>query len=201
MRDEVPRTQETQVPDSSAVDQRGLIEAFLQGEGRGIAEVDRWIDVVLRDDFFSLRGEWEDLRQEIRFRVFQNLSRGRFDGRSSLRTYVHRIARNTCIDSSRLAFRRRETRGEEERKAAAPASREPVVSGVIARDLLLKILDGLSDGDRLVVLLVLGERYSCSEAAQRLGVSRSAVKSRLSRCRDRLLRKLGRLLGAGGGPR
>jgi len=40
--------------------------------------------------------------------VVRNFGRGAFNGHSSLRTYVHRIARNAAIDFSRLAYRRRE---------------------------------------------------------------------------------------------
>src|SRR5262245_7924715 len=99
---------ETWVTASAPVDDRRLAEAFVQGDAGAIEVVDRWIDAVLREHFHSLKNDWDDLRQEVRVRVLHNLSRGRFDGRSTLSTYVHRITKNVGIDFWRRASRRRE---------------------------------------------------------------------------------------------
>ena len=44
----------------------------------------------------------------------------------------------------------------------------------------------LSDADNEVLLLKYGENWSCREMADRLGVSSSAIKSRLMRARGNL---------------
>src|SRR5262245_7498717 len=82
-------------------DDRRIIRGFLAGEPDCIATLDAWIEVVLRLEFRPLVPDWEDLRQEIRVRVLRNLKAGRFQGASELRTYVHRIAKNACIDHCR----------------------------------------------------------------------------------------------------
>src|SRR5262245_20006122 len=86
---------------------RALAERFAAGDPSALRLVDGWIDAVLRRHFHSLRDDWEDLRQEIRVRVIDNIRRDRFEGRSSLRTYVHGVARNTGIDAIRARSRRR----------------------------------------------------------------------------------------------
>ena len=77
---------------------RALAERYAEGDPFAIRNVDDWIEVVLHRHFRSLQSDWEDLRQEIRLRVLDNVRRKRFEGRSSLRTYVHGIARNAGID-------------------------------------------------------------------------------------------------------
>ncbi|HET6373549.1 MAG TPA: RNA polymerase sigma factor [Candidatus Polarisedimenticolia bacterium] len=171
------------------VDETALIEEFVRGKSAAHETVDGWIDVVLRDEFRPLREEWADLKQEIRFRVYRNLSRGRFDGRSALRTYVHRIARNVCIDSTRLAYRHHESPPDSTSAPAAESRGGSGVSAWIARDMLSKVLEELPEGDRLLVLLVFGEHCSYAEVARRLGTSEAAVKTRMYRCKDRILRR------------
>lgn len=71
---------------SPLVDDSRLIEGILRGDASSLSVVDGWIDVVLHADARSIPGEWDDLRQEIRTRVFRNLSRGSFAGRSTLQS-------------------------------------------------------------------------------------------------------------------
>ena len=60
---------------------------------------------------------------------------------------------------------------------------------VIARDLLLRVIHGLPEGDRLLLTLVFGEHLSYSEVARRLGITEGAVKTRMCRCKDRIVQR------------
>ncbi len=172
----------------SPAGEREIIDGFLAGETYSVRIVDGWIDTVLHGEFAGLREDWDDLRQEVRTRVFRNLSRSRFDGRSMLRTYVHRIARNAGIDAARRTHRRREEPFSARGGHSDAADQLSGEGGLIARDLLARILEGLPEGDRLLLHLVFAEHLSYAEAAGRLGISEDAVKVRMFRCRDRLLR-------------
>lgn len=177
------------------VEDRRLVALYLKGDGAAIRLVDGWIDVVLTGGFRALESDWDDLRQEIRFRVFRNLSRGRFHGQAAFRTYVHRIARNVCIDSSRKAYRRRERRTEDP-GLPSPAPGAPGADAVtLARDVANEIMHRLSAEERLLIRMVFCERYSYKEVASRLGLAEGTVKSRLSRCRRKILRQRRELLG------
>jgi len=185
------------VADSTSADEGALIEEFLRGDRSAIRTVDGWIEAALRDGFQSLREDWEDLKQEVRFRVFRNLSRSYFDGRSSLRTYVHQIVRNVAIDSTRQVRRRRERPGPDGESRPAPG--ESGLQQWMTRDLLLKVLGRLSAEDRLLVRLVFAEHCSYAEVAHRLGISEGAARTRMSRCKDRLVERGRRLLAQDGG--
>lgn len=182
--------------DRDPADDRRLIARYLSGDRAAIRWVDGWIDAVLAEGFRALRRDWDDLRQEIRFRVFRNLSRGHFHGQAAFRTYVHRIAKNVCIDSSRKAYRRRE------RLTADLVHPPPRFSGpdssdaaTAARDVVAEILRGLRPEERRMVRMVFCEHYSYREVARRLGIAEGTVKSRLSRCKQKILRRRRQLLG------
>lgn len=178
-------------------DQRRLIEDYIRGNRSAFRLVDRWTDALLQARFRSLQGDWDDIRQEVRIRLFRNLSEGSFDGRSSLKTYAHRIARNVGVDFSRLAQRRMEDRLED--TAVSETAADP--SPWIARDLLTQIVSGLAEEDRRILRLVFEEHCSYAEVAARLGIAEGTVKSRMSRCRDRMLKRYRSLLARTGPPR
>jgi RNA polymerase sigma factor (sigma-70 family) len=159
--------------------------------------VDGWIDVVLHQEFRSLRNDWEDLRQEICLRVLACLNAGRFNGGSALRTYVHRIARNASIDHARKAYRRRETTAGSAPLAAASSS-DDGPTGLLNRDFLERVLEGVSARDRMILDLVFAQHLSYTEVAARAGLTESAVKSLVFRCRNRLLKRRRELLNLPG---
>ena len=167
---------------------------YLRGDPEAVRVVDGWVEAVLRDGFLSLRGEWEDMKQEARARVFVCLQRSGFQGRSSLRTFVHRVARNTCIDYVR---RSRRHRGGEElvEEPAADGAESPEMRAWAARRMLARLMEGLGEEDRLMIQLVFQDLRSYAEVAAILKIPEGTVKSRVSRLRDRLLARRREILG------
>ena len=177
---------------SSRDEDNGLSDAYVEGESFALRTVDGWIEVVLRRDFRSLAREWDDLRQEVRTRVFRNLSRGAFRGDSDLRTYVHQITRNVCVDQ--LRGKQKDARGLAEMSSPEPAPAPAVSQRHVARDLLERLLRGLSAWDRKLLYLVHVECRSYAEIARELGITEGAVKLRMFRCRRKILKRRRRLL-------
>lgn len=164
-----------------------IVRAFLGGDVAALARVDGWIDVVLVRDFSTLREDWGDLRQEVRTRLFRNLSRGDFNGHARLRTYVHRITKNVGIDLARKAYRRREVSFSKSERLI-PAGRMPSPGPATrARDLIQKLEQGLNREDRLLIRLVFQEHASYTEVATMMNTTVGAVKTRVHRCKARLL--------------
>lgn len=170
-----------------------LIAAYEQGEEGALRTVDGWIDAALREGFGSLRAEWEDLRQEVRARLIRNLRNGRFNGHSGLRTYVHRITRNVSIDLSRRAWRRHERSLEPQDDTVAGNAVAADTSRLEAHDLAGRLIVDLGEADRMLVEMVFGEHRSYAEIARHLGVTENAVKLRVLRCKQRILRHYARL--------
>ena len=165
-----------------------LVSDYLKGDDAAIRLVDGWVDVVLRDGFQSLRDEWDDMKQEVRARVVISLRRSRFEGRSTLRTFVHRVARNACIDYVRRIGRHR---GALPMPDELPVDEEesPASRAWAARQLLARLMEGMSEEDRRMIEMVFSEYKSYAEVAALLGIPEGTVKSRMSRLRDRLLER------------
>lgn len=187
------------MPREALSDDRDLIRAFLDGDAEAHRVLDGWIAAALNGSFRSIYCERDDLLQEARLRVLRNLKAGQFAGASGLRTYVHRIARNTAVDRMRIAYRlKRESISAAATLEWRAAPLRDQSASLIAGDLMNKVLAGLSASDRGLVAMIFEQQLSCAEVARRLGISEGAVKVRVLRCRDRLLKRRRELLGSEG---
>jgi len=180
---------------AASLDDRRTIRDYVRGDPRSVRLIDAWIDVVLRSDFVTLQEDWDDLRQETRLRVLANLRDCRFQGNSELRTYVHRITKNTAIDHWRRISGRRAAVGSPGGGAAGSTAADGGVDGLMSRDILEKLLVGLTPDERRLLSMVHVECLSYVEVATRLGVAVGTVKARVSRCRVRLVGLRRQLLG------
>jgi RNA polymerase sigma-70 factor (ECF subfamily) len=110
-----------------------------------------------------------------------------YRGESSVRTWLHRILLNTCIDRIRHDGRRSTVPLVDEATGA------DLAASVAIRVVLVQALAELPVEQRLAVLLVDVQGCSVGEAAELLGVPAGTVKSRCARGRTRLATLLGSL--------
>jgi RNA polymerase sigma-70 factor (ECF subfamily) len=134
------------------------------------------------------REEARDLTQEVFLRVYQRVDRYRDEGPLSyLLTTARNIAKNDIRDRH---TRKRKTILESEEKLAGMSDdrirdmEEVVQSGELG-DRLRRAVERLEPGHRACVRLYLAD-LSYEEIAQSLGLSVSAVKSRLNLARKEL---------------
>ncbi|MCW2579486.1 MAG: polymerase, sigma-24 subunit, subfamily [Blastococcus sp.] len=132
----------------------------------------------------------DDLTQETYLRAFGSLHR--FEGRSSVRTWLLTIARRVCADAVRSRRRRRLSlvRDDAELESlAAVGDADGVAEGAAVTDLLARL-----DPDRreaFVLTQVLGMPYA--EAAQVAGCPVGTIRSRVARARADLVESLARV--------
>ncbi|MFJ9693026.1 RNA polymerase sigma factor SigM [Kitasatospora sp. NPDC101183] len=116
----------------------------------------------------------------------------RFEGRSAVTTWLHRIVVNACLDRARRSASRRTTPLDEDprRLDALVGSSEPADSPVeraeVQRELTAALAE-LTAEQRAALVLVDMQGYPVAEAAEMLGVPVGTVKSRCARGRARLL--------------
>lgn len=150
------------------------------------------------------REEARDLTQETFLQAFRNV--GSFRGEADLRTWLYRIAVNQARNRWRWWRRRRRDQtfslddaGDRQDASATPGSRIPDASAVdpeqhaLARErerALLSALHTLSRPYREVIVLRDIEGLSYEEVAAALEISVGTVKSRISRGRTELRRRL-----------
>lgn len=146
---------------------------------------------LLRD-----RGLAEDAVQEAFMAAFGGLSA--FEGRSSLKTWLHRITVNASITKLRQIKRRAEQPIDEhlpefdryDCRIEAPwhhlASLQDVLESDDLRSMVSDAIDALPESYRIVLQLRDVEGYDTAEVAEMLDISRSNVKVRLHRARAAL---------------
>ncbi len=146
--------------------------------------------------------EARDVAQEVFLQVYKRL--GAFEGRSSLKTWIYRIAVNQCHNRRRFWHRRRRDRELpiDERVLAPLAALErrggespyhETLRRERARIVQAALLE-LRFEHRTVLVLREVEGLTCEEVASALGVAEGTVKSRLSRAREAMRRRLATLL-------
>ncbi len=127
------------------------------------------------------RGWAEDLTQETFVQVWRALAR--FEGRSEAKTWVYRIAVNTCLQDARRK------RNKPELVFADPGTPEPP-RGDESRpnpriEQLYTAIGQLSELDRLIISLTLNE-LSYTDISAVTGISPGALRVRTHRLREKL---------------
>ena len=127
----------------------------------------------------------EDIFQEVFIKVNQKLST--FEGNSSIKTWIIRIAINTCKDYLKSAYNRRVVpMMEYQEDAIVSESDFEEVEKQDTNNLIKETVLSLPAKYRDVVLCVYFQEMTISEAALTLNIAEGTAKSRLSRARQKL---------------
>lgn len=174
-----------------------LILGFVAGERESLARVDRWIQEVLGNRRFLLGADREDVAQDVRRRLLVSFRAGRFEGSSSLRTYVWRAAQHAALNHIRGRRRRPTSSLDPGWEPAAPAS-DPLAALALEerRELARRVLAALGDECRRLWALAVFEELPYRAVAQRLGLTEAAVKVKALRCRRKAASVYQQLKGA-----
>ncbi|RZK49178.1 MAG: sigma-70 family RNA polymerase sigma factor [Pedobacter sp.] len=122
--------------------------------------------------------EAEDVLQVAYIKIFQKVSEYRGEG--SFEGWIRRIVVNTAIESYRKNLRMLNVVNIEDAPEVAATSAD--YSSLGMKD-LLRIIQKLADGYRMVFNMYVIEGYSHKEIAATLGITEGASKSQLSRAR------------------
>jgi RNA polymerase sigma-70 factor (ECF subfamily) len=180
------------MPKREQADELALVERHRHGDPSAFDEIfERYQSMVfnLALRMSGSREEASDLSQDTFLRVYRHL--GRFKGRSSLKTWIYRIALNCC--RSRRARRRPVTQELPEAVALDELQERtsPPERVALARDAgrqIARALKDLPEPFREAVVLRDIEDLSYQEIAAVLHVRIGTVRSRIARGRERLRR-------------
>ena len=160
-------------------DREGALTVLMLAYGR---DVHRHCYQVLRD-----RDLADDVHQTVFIEAFRDLAR--FEGRSSMRTWLYGIARHRCLDAMKIGarWRRRFARAE---TLPEPPDERPSADAVMAErgDLqaLVDALGKLSVEARIAVLLRHREGLTFEEIGALSGEKAATVQARVARAVTRL---------------
>jgi len=148
----------------------------------------------------------EDIAQQVFSKIYFSIKN--FDFRSSLLTWIYKITVNECYDYLRKKRVRKlvyesdfseEDALRMENSETATEQGTPVDTRLAQRDLVVKLLDKLSEDDRTLLLLKEVEGHSVEELSQMTGMNENTIKVKLFRARQKLL-KVAQRLQRGAGP-
>ena len=181
--------------------ERGLVEECRRGDPNAFSRLVALHEGLVYNLAARMLGDPEeakDVSQDVFLQVYRMLPR--FEGRSSLKTWIYRIVVNQCRNRQRWWRRRRrdkalpleELTASESVQLAAPPAEGPeqeVARREESRRVQAALLK-LSLDHRAVLLLREVEELSGAEISEALGVAEGTVKSRLARARDALRQAL-----------
>lgn len=132
----------------------------------------------------------DDVFQEGLIRLYRNLDK--YQGTGSFEGWARRIFVNSCLDY--LKSKQKLLYAELSDNNDVPTSE---LSGLdkLTQDDLLKIIQKLPSGYRLIVNLYLVEGYNHKEIGEMLGISEGTSKSQLSRARVILQKNISAING------
>jgi RNA polymerase sigma-70 factor (ECF subfamily) len=178
-------------------DEKAFIEALQAGDDAAYEKLvrehsGRMLSVARR--FLREEDDARDAVQDAFVSAFRAI--GNFEGGARISTWLHRIVVNAALMKLRTRRRKPEesiddllpTWSEDGRPAepAAPWSAERLLDRDRVRGLVQGGIDQLPDSYREVILLRDIEELDTAEAAEMLGISSNAVKTRLHRARQAL---------------
>ena len=146
------------------------------------------------------RNDVEDIAQQVFAKIYVSLKS--FDFRSSLITWIYKIAVNECFDYLRkrkvrkLVYESDLSEDEVRRVENTEPKMErvaPIDSSLAQRDYVTKLLSRVSEEERSLLMLKEVEGYSVEELAAKTGMNENTIKVKLFRARQKLVRAAQRL--------
>ncbi|MFQ5952471.1 MAG: RNA polymerase sigma factor [Candidatus Omnitrophota bacterium] len=135
----------------------------------------------------------EDVTQEVFIKVHRSLKNFRF--RSSLKTWIYRIAANTAINKYKKRKREKMRTVEYDDKIETEYAAENAEKELYRSDnekLIGSVLNMLNPEQRACIVLRSIEGLSYEEIAKTLGININTVRTRLKRARERILERFGK---------
>jgi RNA polymerase sigma-70 factor (ECF subfamily) len=198
----------TRVQTKARVDYKSTEEAVLvrriqKGDEMAFREiVDRYQNKVFSIIYGILRSrnDAEDISQQVFTKIYFSIRK--FDFRSSLLTWIYKITVNECYDYLRKKKVRKlvyesdvsEDEARRIKHTEAMESDRPADDSLARRDLVVKLLEKVSEEDRRLLLLKEVEGHSVEELAELTGMNENTIKVKLFRARQKLVKAARRLM-------
>lgn len=181
-----------------------LVQAVLDGDESAFTEIfDRYKRQITRTTgrFFREPGDIEECVQKSFTKAYFSLAKFRGGEQHSFAAWLTRIAVNICYDEFRRRYKANESLlselDDEESsylERVLEGQDASVEDELVAQQLAEKVLSFLGPKDRMALTLVYAEDHTLTEAADKLGLSISNLKSRLFRSRNNIKKRFEHLL-------
>jgi RNA polymerase sigma factor (sigma-70 family) len=172
---------------------RELADRFLAADAEAVKKVEGWIVRAAWPYQRRLYEQWDDILQDARLEVIRLLGQGKFQGESSLRTYLWRVVSHVCLD-----YLRSQGKWKWEELVVDSEDPESVIGryihqetdqlAVSEKDLLIRVLESVpQDCRELWRMMAAGLAYR--EMGEKLGVPEGVLRMRVLRCREKAIQQ------------
>ena len=140
------------------------------------------------------REDVEDIAQQVFVKAYFSLKR--FDQRAAFSTWLYKITVNECWDLLRkkkvrpLVYESDLSEEQAKQVAGSELAQNPgpdISERLVAREQVERLLEGLDERDRLMLMLKEVEGFSIEEIAEVMELNTNTVKVRLFRARRRIV--------------
>ena len=164
-----------------------LIDGYLNGSQKEFFEISSWIITVVKNDYWGLKDNWADIVQDVRMKLYINFKQQTFRQSSSLKTYVSRVAKYTCIDYLRKKYRH-ESVNVDALELEDSNDHFATMDQTEQKEILRQIIQKISERCRTTLRMVFVEKLNYKKIASILNIAEGTVKSRVSRCIEEAIR-------------
>lgn len=161
-----------------------LLRRIRENDSEFIAELTQIIEQIVRKWNWTDLDSAKDIAQDCFIKVVENLARGKFEGRSSFKTYVYTITRRTCIDYYKSARAVELTDIDQITVVDAACSQEDQVIAQEQRKTAYRVLMSLPKECRSLWGAVFFGKRNYKQIAEQLGLSEGSVKRKMWFCRQ-----------------
>lgn len=165
-----------------------IIQGFLNGEQPAHDRIVGWISTVISTRLWIEGISADDISSDTILKLLLNLRAGEFRQASSLKTYVQKVTRFTIVNAVRRHVRAR--RYARDVADDPPGVKTPleIAEEVDRARIFSRIFSLIDERCREIWHLIFNERLQYGEIGHRLGLSESAVKTRVFRCKEEAIR-------------
>jgi len=139
--------------------------------------------------FATQQSDAEDLLQEVLINIWRGIEK--FEGKSSLNTWVYKVAVNTCLLFQRSAKRKIKLQFHDN-ETQYEIAETSIESSIINNERIHKLMEAiktLNKTDKTIALLLL-EEMSYGEIAKIIGTTENNIGVKVHRIKEKLKNKL-----------
>ncbi len=162
-----------------------LVSRFLDGDDTAARTVVELIDKALTHWSRRFGSEIDDIRSDVNYKLLLSLREGAFEFKSSLKTYINRLANHTCIDYWRYQKRVKLTDINNMDLAAKELDPEQQMEKSQFARLLFRVLRTLPRECIQLWRMNLQEGLTCDQIGSKLGQTGAYIRRKLWLCREK----------------
>jgi RNA polymerase sigma-70 factor (ECF subfamily) len=167
-----------------------LLRRIREHDHKLIAELRQIIDRIARKFNWTDSESADDIAQDCFIKLIESLTKGRFEGRSSFKTYIYTIVRRTCIDYYKSHKAAEMTDIDQVAVEDSACSQEDQVMAQQQRKTAYRVLMSLPKECRNLWRAVFYGKRNYRQVAEQLGLSEGTIKRRMWQCRQQAREKV-----------